>query len=136
MTATENILLPEEIIDTYNLQFKSLSEFMKSLGYGYEGRLFGSTHFVSYDYDNKARKSISVRTATLLHNGAYTDSHGRGFDYPFDFSHYKIRKAKAAKIVNIVNIQLNKKTGHIRTTSNLVSFVDKAYEYLLYSKYL
>lgn len=136
MTATENILLPEEIIDTYNLQFKSLSEFMKSLGYGYEGRLFGSTHFVSYDYDNKARKSISVRTATLLHNGAYTDSHGRGFDYPFDFSHYKIRKAKAAKIVNIVNIQLNKKTGHIRTTSNLVSFVDKAYEYMLYSKYL
>lgn len=136
MTATENILLPEEIIDTYNLQFKSLSEFMKSLGYGYEGRLFGSTHFVSYDYDNKARKSISVRTATLLHNGAYTDSHGRGFDYPFDFSHYKIRKAKAAKIVNIVNIQLNKKTGHIRTTSNLVNFVDKAYEYMLYSKYL
>lgn len=136
MTATENILLPEEIIDTYNLQFKSLSEFMKSLGYSYEGRLFGSTHFVSYDYDNKARKSISVRTATLLHNGAYTDSHGRGFNYPFDFSHYKIRKAKAAKIVNIVNIQLNKKTGHIRTTSNLVSFADKAYEYMLYSKYL
>lgn len=136
MTATENILLPEEIIDTYNLQFKSLSEFMKSLGYGYEGRLFGSTHFVSYDYDNKARKSISLRTATLLHNGAYTDSHGRGFDYPFDFSTYKIRKAKAAKIVNIVNIQLNKKTGHIRTTSNLVSFVDKAYEYMLYSKHL
>ncbi len=136
MTATENILLPEEVIDTYNLQFKSLSEFMKSLGYGYEGRLFGSTHFVSYDYENKARKSISVRTATLLHNGAYSDSHGRGFDYPFDFSHYKIRKAKASKIVNIVNIQLNKKTGHIRTTSNLVSFVDKAYEYMLYSKYL
>ena len=136
MTATENILLPEEIIDTYKLQFKSLTEFMQGLGYTYEGRLFGSPHFVSHDYENKARRSISVRTGTLLHNGAYTDSHGRGFDYPFDFSHYKIRKAKAAKIVNIVNIQLNKKTGHIRTTSNLVSFVDKAYEYMLYSKYL
>lgn len=136
MTATENILLPEEIIDTYKLQFKSLTEFMQGLGYRYEGRVFGSPHFVSDDYENKARKSISVRTATLLHNGAYTDSHGRGFDYPFDFSHYKIRKAKAAKIVHIVNIQLNKKTGHIRTTSNLVSFVDKAYEYMLYSKYL
>lgn len=136
MTATENILLPEEIIDTYKLQFKSLTEFMRGLDYTYEGRMFGSPHFVSYDYENKARKSISVRTATLLHNGAYSDSHGRGFDYPFDFSHYKIRKAKAAKIVNIVNIQLNKKTGHIRTTSNLVNFVDAAYEYMLYSKYL
>lgn len=136
MTATENILLPEEIIDTYKLQFKSLSEFMQGLGYTYEGRLFGSPHFVSDDYENKARKSVSVRTATLLHNGAYSDSHGRGFDYPFDFSHYKIRKAKAAKIVHIVNIQLNKKTGHIRTTSNLVNFVDPAYEYMLYSKYL
>lgn len=136
MTVTENILLPEEIIDTYKLQFKSLSEFMQGLGYKYEGRLFGSPHFVSDDYENKARKSVSVRTATLLHNGAYSDSHGRGFDYPFDFSHYKIRKAKAAKIVHIVNIQLNKKTGHIRTTSNLVNFVDPAYEYMLYSKYL
>ena len=136
MTATENILLPEEIIGTYKLQFKSLTEFMRGLGYRYEGRLFGSPHFVSDDYENKARKSISVHTATLLHNGAYSDSHGRGFDYPFDFSHYKIRKAKAAKIVNIVNIQLNKKTGHIRTTSNLVNFVDPAYEYMLYSKYL
>lgn len=136
MTATENILLPEEIIDTYKLQFKSLTEFMRGLNYEYEGRLFGSPHFVSYDYENKARKSISVRTATLLHNGVYSDSHGRGFDYPFDFSHYKIRKAKASKIVNIVNIQLNKKTGHIRTTSNLVNFVDPAYEYMLYSKYL
>lgn len=136
MTATENILLPEEIIDTYKLQFKSLTEFMRGLNYEYEGRLFGSPHFISYDYENKSRKSISVRTATLLHNGAYSDSHGRGFDYPFDFSHYKIRKAKASKIVNIVNIQLNKKTGHIRTTSHLVSFVDKAYEYMLYSKYL
>lgn len=136
MTATENILLPEEIIDTYKLQFKSLTEFMRGLSYEYEGRLFGSPHFVSDDYENKARKSISVHTATLLHNGAYSDSHGRGFDYPFNFSHYKIRKAKAAKIVNIVNIQLNKKTGHIRTTSNLVNFVDPAYEYMLYSKYL
>lgn len=136
MTATENILLPKEIIDTYKLQFKSLSEFMQGLGYTYQGRILGSPHFVSHDYENKARRSISLRTATLLHNGAYADSHGRGFDYPFDFSHYKIRKAKAAKIVNIVNIQLNKKTGHIRTTSNLVSFVDKAYEYMLYSKYL
>lgn len=136
MTATENILLPEEIIDTYNLQFKSLSEFMKSLGYCYEGRLFGSTHFVSYDYENKARKSISVQTAVKLHNGAYTDWHGHYYNPPFDFSPYKVRKARASKIVNIVNIQLNKKTGHIRTTSNLVSFVDKAYEYMLYSKYL
>lgn len=136
MTATENILLPEEIIDTYKIQFKSLTEFMCGLNYTYEGRLFGSPHFVSYDYENKARKSISVQTAVKLHNGTYTDSHGRGFDYPFDFSHYKIRKAKASKIVNIANIQLNKKTGHIRTTSNLVSFVDPAYEYMLYSKYL
>lgn len=136
MTATENILLPEEIIDTYKLQFKSLTEFMQGLGYTYEGRLFGSPHFVSYDYENKARKSISVHTACLLHNNVYADWHGKDFKAPFDFSHYKIRKAKAAKIVNIVNIQLNKKTGHIRTTSNLVNFVDPAYEYMLYSKYL
>lgn len=136
MTATENILLPEEIIDTYKLQFKSLTEFMRGLNYEYVGRIFGSPHFLSCDYENKARKSISVHTAVKLHNGFYSDSNGRGFDYPFDFSHYKIRKAKAAKIVNIVNIQLNKKTGHIRTTSNLVNFVDPGYEYLLYSKYL
>lgn len=136
MTVTENILLSEEIIDTYKLQFKSLTEFMRGLNYEYEGRLFGSPHFVSDDYENKARKSISVRTATLLHNGAYTDWHGADFKHPFNFSRYKIRKAKAAKIVNIVSIQLNKKTGHIRTTSNLVNFVDPAYEYMLYSKYL
>lgn len=136
MTATENILLPEEIIDTYKLQFKSLTEFMRGLDYTYEGRMFGSPHFVSCDYENKARKSISVRTAVKLHNGFYSDSHGRGFDYPFNFSPYKIRKAKAGKIVSIVSIQLSKKTGFMKVGSNIVKFIDKQYEYMLYSKYI
>jgi hypothetical protein len=136
MTATENILLPEEIIDTYKLQFKSLTEFMHGLSYEYEGRLFGSPHFVSYDYENKARRSISIHTAVKLHNNHYADHSGYFYKVPFDFSPYKVRKARAAKIVNIVSLQLNKKTGHIYVSSNLVNFLDKEYEYMLYSKYL
>lgn len=136
MTATENILLPEEIIDTKYLQITSLRNFMGQLGYEPVYSVTGLTYFESDDRSNKARATISFSTAVKLHNGQWLDWGGKDFKEPFNFGVYKFKRAKAARIVEVVNLQKSRKTGFIKPTSNLVTFVDKAYEYMLYSKYL
>lgn len=126
---------PEEMIDTTKVQLKSLVEFAKGLGYEY--CLFGNSFFSSEDLDNKARANVSFSTMTKLHNGYYQDIYHRDyFKPPFRFSTYKIRKAKAGKIVNICNLQMNKKTGYIKASSSIVTFVHKEYEGFLDLKHL
>lgn len=136
MTATENILLPEEIIDTKYLQLTSLRNFMSELSYEPVYSVTGITCFESDSPCNKARATISFSTSVKLHNGYYLDWHGKDFKEPFIFGVYKFKRAVAARIVEVVNLQKSRKTGFTKPTSNLVNFVDPAYEYMLYSKYL
>lgn len=117
---------PEEMIDTTNVQLKSLISFADGLGYHYHK--VSSKYFSSDDYDNKNRVIISFQTMVKLHNNYYHDWHENYFKWPFTFSTYKIRKAKAAKIVKICNLQVNKKTKYVRASSNIVSFSHQEYE--------
>lgn len=105
---------PEEMVDSKQVQMKSLAEF-----------------------DNKKRRNISFSTMVKLHNNHFQDWHGGDrFKAPFNFSTYKIRKARAGKIVHKVSLQLSKKTGYIRAASNIVSFCFEEYEGFLDLKYL
>lgn len=118
---------PEEMIDTTNLQLKSLTAFAEGLGYYYHK--VTSKYFSSTDHDNKGRSIISFQTMVKIHNGWYSDNrHTNYMRYPFNFSTYKIRKAQAAKIVKVVNLQVNKKTKYVRASSNIVSFSHQEYE--------
>lgn len=124
---------PEEMIDSKKVQMKSLTEFAKGLGY--QRSISGS--FYSYDYDNKKRRNISFTTMIKLHNNYYHDWHGGDrFKAPFNFSTYKIRKARAGKIVHKVSLQMSKRTGYIRVSSNIVAFTHQEYEGFLDLKYL
>lgn len=124
---------PEEMIDSKKVQMKSLTEFAKGLGY--QRSISGS--FYSYDYDNKKRRNISFTTMCQLHNNHFQDWHGGDrFKAPFNFSTYKIRKARAGKIVHKVSLQMSKKTGYIRAASSIVSFTFQEYEGFLDLKYL
>lgn len=125
---------PEEMIDTTRLQLKSLDEFAKGLGYT---RYQASQTYISKDYDNKKRQCVAFSTMSKLHNNFYQDWHGGDrFKSPFNFGTYKIRKARAGKIVHKVSITMSKKTGYIRAASNLVSFTFQEYEGFLDLKYL
>lgn len=124
------ILTPEEIKPTKDLQFYSLKEYMRMLGYewGKEIALFDEpNYFISYDYKNKHRRCISFSTAVDLYNGRHVDSHGKGYNYPFDFDPYSIRRAESAKIVKGIKLQLSKKTGYIKTQNDIVEFVKPEY---------
>ncbi len=123
---------PEEMIDTTNLQRKSLSAFAEGLGYIRYGK-----YYVSHDYDNKARMVISFQTMCKLHNNHYEVlGHRDYFEKPFNFSTYKIRKARAGKLVHCVSLQMDKRTGYIKASSNIVSFTFIEYEGFLDLKYL
>lgn len=124
---------PEDMMDSKKVQMKSLTEFAKGLGY--TRNIAGS--FWSHDYDNKKRRNISFMTMVKLHNNHLQDWHGGDrFKAPFNFSTYKIRKARAGKIVHKVSLTMSKKTGYIRAASNIVSFTHQEYEGFLDLKYL
>lgn len=126
---------PEEMMDSKQVQLKSLTEFAKGLGYSFN-RLT-SKHFTSSEWENRKRRNISFATMCQLHNNHFQDWHGGNyFKAPFSFSTYKIRKARAGKIVHKVSLQMSKKTGYIRAASNIVSFVHQEYEGFLDLKYL
>ncbi len=126
---------PEEMVDSKQVQIKSLSEFARGLGYSFDRWNIGN--FISEDYDNKKRRNISFITMVKLHNNYYQDWHGGDyFKVPFNFSTYKIRKARAGKIVHKVSLTMSKKTGYIRASSNIVSFTHQEYEGFLDLKYL
>lgn len=133
-------LQPEEIIDTLPLQMKSLKEYMFALGYFWSKEVDWGQHqknnFFSFSYDNKGRAEVAFTTACRLHNSE-TDSLGSHQCKSLHFPQYALRKAQAAKIVDTISLQLNKKTGYISCNSNLVNFVHADYEEMLQTvKYL
>lgn len=126
---------PEEMMDSKKVQLKSLTEFAKGLGYSFEQ--YSTGNFISEEWDNRKRKFVSFQTMTKLHNNHYQDWHGGDrFKAPFNFSTYKIRKARAGKVVHKVSLTMSKKTGYIRASSNIVSFTHQEYEGFLDLKYL
>jgi len=136
----DKMLLPEEIVDTKELQLHSLKAFMSALNYEWAvvSVFFDKAcYFESFTRSNKARQTISFNTAVQLYNNHYYDNH----DFtkpraPFDFDAYSWKKAQAAKIVKGVNLQLNKKTGFIKASSNIVNFVNPIYyQMFITSKY-
>lgn len=125
----------EEMMDSKKVQLKSLTEFAKGLGYSFEQ--YSTGNFISEEWENRKRKFVSFQTMAKLHNNHYQDWHGGDrFKAPFNFSTYKIRKARAGKIVHKVSLTMSKKTGYIRASSNIVSFTHQEYEGFLDLKYL
>ena len=127
MTPKENILTAEEIKDTSLIQRASLCNFMRCLGYHPVHDIRGLKNFESDYLSNKSRQTISFQNAVRLHNTEYLDWHGKQFNPPFDFSPYQIKRALAARIVVVVNLQKNRKTGIIKPSSQIVKFVEPAY---------
>lgn len=127
MTDTDKMLTPEEIKDTKALQLASLRNFMFALNYKPVYGTSGLMYFESDCRTNKGRSTVSIVTAVNLHNGTYTDWHGKKFKEPFDFDAYKLKRALASRIVQVVNLQKNKKTGIIKPTSHIVKFMEYSY---------
>lgn len=127
---------PDEMVDTTKLQLKSLTEFAKGLGYDFfypQSKSFFSNDY----YGNKGKEVVSFHTMVKLHNNMYAYHQHKGYyKPPFNFSTYKIRKANAGKIVSVCNLQMDKRTGYIRATSNIVTFEHQEYEKFLDLKYL
>lgn len=110
-----------EIKDTQHLQMKSLYKFMEALGYSY-----GEWGFFHWKY--KSIHKVSFNTAIKLHNGYYTEWHGKYFNPPFDkISSYEFTVANASKIVKTVKLQYSKKKKEIKVMSHVVSFVKPEY---------
>jgi hypothetical protein len=127
MTDKQNYLDPSEIKDTYLLQVTSLKNFLYQLGYEPVYYVNGIVCFESDLPINKGRSTISFATAVRLHNGYYLDNHGKTFKQPFNFNPYMLKRALAARIVVMVNLQKNRKTGIIKPSSQIVKFVEPAY---------
>ena len=127
MTDTDKMLTPDELKDSTLLQMTSLRNFMAELKYEPLYFVKGIICFESDCPSNKARSTISFSNAVALHNGAYRECHGKHFNEPFNFDAYKLKRALASRIVQIVNLQKNKKTGIIKPTSHIVKFVESSY---------
>lgn len=112
-----------KIIDTSKLQLQSVRNFLSELGYTY----IAKDHVFYCAYPSaKARSWVSLRTATLLHNGNLMDWHGKRFqDGCFDnIPEEWISAAKKAKVVHTVYLQRCKKGNYIKTQKHLVKFCD------------
>lgn len=133
---SDKMLTPDEIKDSTKLQLYSLVSYLEALGYHFMINATGNSWFASGEYVNKARSIISFSTAVDIYNRRYKRHNKLEMDYPFDFSTYALTKAEATRIVNFCNLQMNKKTGYIKATSNLVSFTKyEYYEAFIKSKY-
>lgn len=114
-----------EIKDTKQLQLKSLSGFMDPLGY----YMTCDCNFRNQYYFRKPndKQYISFKSAVMLHNQMNYDNHGKEYER-FGFDLYTWNKAKASKIVQHVNLTLNKKTKTIHCHQHLVKFIKPYYE--------
>lgn len=132
MTDPAKILAPEEIKNTYELQLESLVLFAEELGF-YRDRVFGNAgQFFS---DHKGLETVSLRKMVDLYNSSgpiYSDDfNGSHIDKTaFKLNRYVWTRANAAKIVNRVFLQYNKKTQEIQCHKHIVSFPHENYEKL------
>lgn len=119
-----------KVINTEKIQLQSLKNFMHELGYSWFNV---DKVFYSPFQTNKARVTVSLRNAVLLHNGHYFEWHGKIFNPPFDNIPAEwIASAMKAKIVQTVHLQHCKKKGnYIKAQKHLVKFVEKENSSLL-----
>jgi len=113
----------EQIQNTARIQIQSVINFMQELGFTFypNEKVFES---VAYE-TNKANKVISFNTAIRLHNGYYTEWHGKYFNPPFDTIPAEwFAAAKRAKIVHNAKLQYSKKKNAIITQNQLVKFCE------------
>lgn len=117
-----------EMKDTKHLQLKSLYGFAEQLGYWYNllGGNFDNDEYVLRGIASD-KNTISFKTMVMLHNQENYDNHGKEYER-FGFSLYDWNKAKAAKIVQHVNLTVNKKKKTIHCHKHLVKFVKPYYE--------
>lgn len=122
---------PDDIQETKNLQLFALKEFMEALNYQYiGGGVITSPHFYSNHFSNKGRENIGFSNAVKLYNG---NSVKCIFGKPpaklsiWSFNDYTIGKAKAARIVQSVKLQLCKSTKIIIVQDHRISFVLPSY---------
>ena len=119
-----------KIKDSSKIQLQSVKNFLSELGYTYIAK--DCSFYCAYP-SAKARSWVSLRTATLLHNGNLMDWHGKRFeDGCFDnILEEWIASAKKAKIVHTVYLQRCKKGNYIKTQKHLVKFVEPENSLLL-----
>lgn len=111
-----------EIVDTSKIQLASLKNYMSTLGYQYYAI---DKVFISDLWSNRSRVAVGFNTAVLAHNGAFTETHGRGFepDTVFGDIPYAVwQEAQLDKIVHTVYLQKSYKRGNL-CTKHLVKFV-------------
>jgi len=132
MTEQANMLSPEEIKDTTELQFTSLRNFMAALDYETIYGITGIECFESDAYHNRGRSIVSFHSAVQWHNGTLYELHRS----KLKFDSYRLFKAFYSKIVTTVNLQKAKKTGFIKPTSKFVQFMfPEYYKMWISSKY-
>lgn len=135
--------MPEEnevILNTLDIQEKSLTTFMESLGY----QLVSSNNklvFFSGFAENKAQRVISYGNAVRLHNSMYNvldrDDTENGYVkiYGFRFPSYFYQRARSSQLVAEVGLHYTKQEDdfEIMTSKDFVYFVNEA-EYLMGNK--
>lgn len=124
----------DEIVETKTLQLFALKEFMSALNYQYiEESIFTNPHFYSNHYSNKGRENIGFVTALKLYNGNTAKCI---FGKPpatlsiWSFNDYFISKARAARILTSLKLQLRKSTKTIICQDHRVKFVTPSFKAL------
>lgn len=126
MTEQANMLSPEEIKDTTQLQFTSLCNFMNALDYEPIYGITGIQYFESEAYHNRGRSVVSFHSAVQWHNGTLYDL----YNSHVKFDAYRLKKAFYSKIITTVNLQKGRKSGFIMPTSKFVQFLYPEYYYM------
>ena len=106
-----------EIVDTSKLQLQSVKNFLSELRYSYFS--VDKVFYSPYETD-KARTTVSLRSAVLAHNGYFNEIHGRGFEPSGLFGNIPYewwQSANNAKIVHTVHLQHCKKKGELYQSS-------------------
>lgn len=114
-----------KIVNTDKIQLQSVKNFLAELGYSWFSI---DKVFYSPFETNKARTTVSLRSAVLAHNGSFNEIHGRGFEPEGLFGNIPYewwQAAQKAKIVHTVYLQRCKKGNYIKTQKHLVKFVSQ-----------
>ena len=130
----------DEIVDTRTLQLFALKEFMKILNYDYVEYRGHPHRFESKHPLNKGRKTVAFNRAVKLYNG---NSVKCVFGRPpshltlWSFNDYIVAKAKAARILVGVKLQMCMSTKQIIVQDHRVQFTIPSYSKLfLNNRYL
>lgn len=125
---TREQVVSYEPTDTKELQLKSLDAFAKALGYE-RMHWGGSGHgYYSRLRENKHISNISLRTMCRLHNHGLLAWRWSDEENTYNFDKYKCVTANAAKIVQAVKLQLDKRLKRIICQHNSVKFMQPEYE--------